>query len=124
MVHGIKPDLADLPEWGTKLFVLKENQGKLDPRADEGRWMGYSDESKGHRVYWSGRCRVTIKRNITFDMSIPTAPGDTQAEGEPATQVAQNNAHVPQPQTSAIDPMRADPPEGLETTDQSQGRGH
>ena len=24
MVHGIKPDLADLPEWGTKLFVFKE----------------------------------------------------------------------------------------------------
>ena len=57
-------------------------------------------------------------------MSIPTAPGDTQAEGEPATQVAQNNAHIPQPQTSAIDPTHIDPPKGLDPTDQSQGRGH
>ena len=96
-----------------ELFVLKENQGKLDSRADEGRWMSYSDESKGHRVYWSGRHCVTIECNITFDTSILTTPGDTQAEGEPATQVTQNNAHVPQPQTPAIDPTHANPPEGL-----------
>ena len=25
MVHGTKPDLTDLPEWGTRVFILKED---------------------------------------------------------------------------------------------------
>jgi hypothetical protein len=55
MVHGLKPDLANLPEWGMKLFVLKQDRAKLEPKPDEGRWVGYSDESKGHRIYWPGK---------------------------------------------------------------------
>jgi hypothetical protein len=50
IVHGTKPDLTGLPEWGTRVFVLKESSGKLESKADKGRWVGYSDESKGQGV--------------------------------------------------------------------------
>ena len=56
LVHGMRPDLTDLLEWGARVFILKEYQGKIDPKADEGRWVGCSYESKGHRVYWPGKC--------------------------------------------------------------------
>ena len=36
MLFGKKPDLSDLPEWGAKVWVLKEECGKLDAKADEG----------------------------------------------------------------------------------------
>ena len=36
MLFGKKPDLSDLPEWGAKVWVLKEKHGKLDAKADEG----------------------------------------------------------------------------------------
>jgi hypothetical protein len=29
LVHVSTPDLSDLPDWGAKLFVLKEEHGKL-----------------------------------------------------------------------------------------------
>ena len=37
MLFSKKPDLSDLPEWGAKVWVLKEEHGKLDAKADEGR---------------------------------------------------------------------------------------
>ena len=52
MLHKMKPDLTDLPEWGARVYTLKEDHGKLESKADKGRWVWYSDESKGHRVYW------------------------------------------------------------------------
>ena len=36
MLFGKKPDLSGLPEWGAKVWVLKEECGKLDVKADEG----------------------------------------------------------------------------------------
>ncbi|KAF8575077.1 hypothetical protein K439DRAFT_1370798 [Ramaria rubella] len=85
LMFNSKPDLSDLPEWGTKVFVLKESSGKLEAKADKGRWVGYSDESKGHRIYWPGKHCVTVEHNMTFDSSVITVPVDVQVEGENRT---------------------------------------
>jgi hypothetical protein len=92
LMHCEKLNLADLLEWGARVFTLREDRGKLESKADEGRWMGYSDESKGHRVYWPGKCRVTIEYNVTFDESVLVTPDDTQTEGELSTQGSQSVA--------------------------------
>jgi hypothetical protein len=134
-MHRTKPDLTDLPEWGARVFTLREDRGKLDARADEGRWVGYSDESKGHRVYWPGKRRVTVERNVTFDESVLVIPSDTQTEGELTTQNSQGAArhdHLPAPRAllPPADPPapRIDPLEGFEAPDPPeeppQGRGH
>ena len=85
MLFGKKPDLSDLPEWGAKVWVLKEECGKLDAKADEGQWVGYSRESKAHRIYWPGKQYVTNERNISFDDTITIPSGDMSSESNHRT---------------------------------------
>jgi Integrase core domain len=47
LMHRIKPDLMDLPEWGMRVFTLREDHGKLEAKADEGRWLDTATKAKG-----------------------------------------------------------------------------
>jgi len=47
---GNKPDLSLLREWGATAWVRQLDTGKLDPRAEEGRFVGFDEESKGYRI--------------------------------------------------------------------------
>ena len=85
MLFGKKPDLSDLPEWGVKVWVLKEERGKLDAKADGGQWVGYSRESKAHRIYWPGKQRVTNEHNISFNDTITIPSHDTSSESNHGT---------------------------------------
>jgi hypothetical protein len=102
LIHSKKPNLTDRPEWGVKVFILKEDHSKLEPKADKGRWVGYSDESKGHRVSWPGKRHITVERNVTLYEMVLITPDDIQTEGEPITQNSQcvtpHNQPPPQPQ--------------------------
>ena len=96
MLFGKKPDFTNLPEWGAKVWVLKEDRGKLDAKADEGRWVGYSRDSKAHQIYWPGKQRVTNERNISFDDTVVVTPGDATAENKHEdAQHHQQTAHDP-----------------------------
>ncbi|KAA1473664.1 copia protein, partial [Dentipellis sp. KUC8613] len=44
---GVVPDLTNLHEWGCRVWVRVEDRRKLEPQADEGRFVGYSSASKG-----------------------------------------------------------------------------
>ena len=68
MIHGMKPNLTRLLEWGSKVFVLKQDHGKLDSKTEEGYWVGYSKDSLGHHIYWANKWCVTTEHNITFDI--------------------------------------------------------
>jgi len=48
LMFNKKPDMTNLPEWGVKVWVIKEGQGKLKVKANEGRWVGYSRQSRAH----------------------------------------------------------------------------
>ena len=50
-VHGTKPDLGGLHEWGCRVWVKIKGQSKLNMQADKGCFIGYSAESKGILVY-------------------------------------------------------------------------
>src|SRR5882724_10884752 len=67
MVFKSKPHLEGLPEWGSTIHILSENHGKLDECADQACWVGYSNDSQGHRIYWPGKRYMTVERNATFD---------------------------------------------------------
>ena len=41
VMHKMKLDLTDLPEWGARVFVMKLIAGKLDQKSTEGCWLGY-----------------------------------------------------------------------------------
>jgi len=45
MLFKQKPNLKNLPEWGTCMFVLHKGCSKLDEKAEESRWDGYSPDT-------------------------------------------------------------------------------
>lgn len=52
--------------------------GKLDAKADEGRWIGYSRESQAHCIYCPGKQWVT---DVSFDNTV-TISNNAPAENE------------------------------------------
>ncbi|THH01090.1 hypothetical protein EW026_g1530 [Hermanssonia centrifuga] len=63
---GGKPDISNLHPWGCKVFIHNTNRSKLDPQALEGRWVGFDEQSKAHRIYWPSRRSVTVERSVRF----------------------------------------------------------
>lgn len=138
MLFNKKPDLSDLPEWGSKVWVMKEDQGKLDAKADEGCWVGYSRDSKSHQIYWPGRHRVTNECNLLLDDSVTVTPGDVMGEntrasaesnqhdaqdqrrGERDSHQAQDSTVQPQCDTNPPHVPHNDPLEGFEPPDNAQ----
>ena len=77
-----KPDLRGLLEWGTQIWVKNLQARKLGPQAKEGCFVGYNDESKGYHVYWPGKNRVSVERNVYIDKKAILEPGVVRFEEE------------------------------------------
>jgi hypothetical protein len=66
-LYGTKPDLSSVPEWGQPVWVHQDSGSKLDGRAAEARWVGFDgDSTHAHRIYWQGKNRVSVERNVRF----------------------------------------------------------
>jgi transposase InsO family protein len=66
-LYGTKPDFSSVPEWGQKVWVHQGSASKLDGHAAEVRWVGFdSDSTHAHRVYWQGKNRVSVERDVRF----------------------------------------------------------
>ena len=100
MATGLKPDLSNLIEWGARVWVKILDVGKLQPRAIEGHFVGYDEESKGYRIYWPKQRKVSVERDVYVDKRKIFEPESesVQIEGEtPTTPSAQENPNsVPQ----------------------------
>jgi len=68
LATGDKPDMSNVHEWGCKVWVKLLDVEKLEPRAKEGRFVGFDDESKAIRVYWPNP-------GSTAPTSFPTSTG-------------------------------------------------
>ena len=79
---GKKPDFSHLYKWGSTVWVKKVGILKLDDKAKQGRFVGYDKESKGYRVYWPTKRKVSVERDIYFNKDESLQPNDTQIEGE------------------------------------------
>ncbi len=130
MLTGSKPDLSNIHPWGCKVSVHDTAGGKLDGRSKEGRWVGFDDESKAHRIYWENKRTVTIERNVKFlpeDVDIvvevvalegENAKLDERDEGEA------DNQPMPLQRATVEDVPDCDAPEVLpEEEDVEGGRG-
>ena len=70
LYKGRKPNISHLHVFGCKCFILnngKDNLGKLDAKADEGIFLGYSLHSKGFRVYNKRIMTIEESVHIVFD---------------------------------------------------------
>ena len=61
-----KPNLGRIPRFGQEVLVLIDAASKLDPKSKTARWIGFDDESKGHKVYWPDKQSVSVERNLMF----------------------------------------------------------
>ena len=79
---GKKPDLTKLIEWGATAWVKKLKVGKLDPKVEKERFVGFDDELKGFRIYWPEKKKVSVERDVYFNKDEALQPDEVQIEGE------------------------------------------
>ena len=60
---------------------MKETSGKLNSKAIEGCWLGYSGVSKGHHIYGPNH-QIMVECNITFENTVLQVPGPILISGE------------------------------------------
>ena len=72
-MHNAKPNLADLSDWGARVFMMKINAGKLDNKGTEGCWLGDSSMSKGYHIYAPNR-QIMVNRNVSFEDTVLRVP--------------------------------------------------
>jgi hypothetical protein len=84
MVTSNKPDLSITQEFRTTAWVKKIDVGKLEPWAEEGRFLGFNEEAKGYRIYWPKKRNVTIEHDIQFNgnQTLQPTTEHVQFEGE------------------------------------------
>jgi hypothetical protein len=78
---GEKPDLSQLCEWGAMVWIKQLEAGKLDPRAEESRFVGFDEESKRFQIYWPKKKKVSIERDVYFDKNWALQPDKVSIEG-------------------------------------------
>jgi hypothetical protein len=89
MKNKRKPHLGGIQEFGVAAYVKDLKDGKLDARAQLGRFVGYDSETKGYRIYWPGKRSITVERNVVFNPNdiqnaenVTISSGDALSEGE------------------------------------------
>jgi len=65
---GKRPDVEHLRIFGclTYSHVPSEKRTKLDPTAEKGILVGYSEISKAYRIYIPAQMRVVVRRDVRF----------------------------------------------------------
>jgi hypothetical protein len=106
-------------EFGTPVYIHVTIGGKLGAKAEEATFVRVDQESKGYRIWWVGKRKVSIERNVTFppmgpvtvrlidnldvgELGIIDAPAAPTVSGTPQSDV--------QPVTQSPPPMSTTPP--------------
>jgi hypothetical protein len=53
-------------EFGTPVYVHITTGGKLEAKVEEATFVGVDQESKGYRIWWAGKRKVSIEWNVIF----------------------------------------------------------
>jgi hypothetical protein len=61
LVHGTKPNLSQVHEFGMPVFVHVLEGGKLEPQVEEAVFVGIDGESKGYQVYWPMKKCISVE---------------------------------------------------------------
>ena len=68
MWSGKAADYSNLKAFGCTAYY-HVSEGKLEPRAKKGVFVGYGDGVKGFRIWSPAEKRVIMSRNVVFDES-------------------------------------------------------
>ena len=92
---------------------MTKKTSKIHKRAEEGRWIGFDDSSKGHRVYWPTRRTVSVE----YDVQFTPAPDLPLLEGEIGDVYFDFDA-LEEPSEPAVKPEAKISPEPVNVIDQ------
>ena len=69
MFTGKKPDVSHFRIFGSLVYfhVPKEKRSELGASGKKGIFVGYSENSKGYRIYVTSQKEVEISHDVTFD---------------------------------------------------------
>jgi hypothetical protein len=45
---GKEPELTGLIPWGSRVWTIQKDAGKLESKAKEGQWVGFDSKTRGH----------------------------------------------------------------------------
>ncbi|EGN99705.1 hypothetical protein SERLA73DRAFT_72501 [Serpula lacrymans var. lacrymans S7.3] len=95
-------------------YIKTVDTGKLDPHAKAGKWIGFDDESKGHRIHWPELRTISVKYNIIFNPQERLIPSQNAKNNngrifEELTTDSTNKPHPIQPNGIHHNPV-AQPP--------------
>lgn len=78
MFTGKKPDISHFRIFGSPVYfhVLKEKRNKLGESGKKGIFVGYSENTKGYRVYVADQRDVMINHDVTFDEDMALSQGN------------------------------------------------
>lgn len=118
--HKRKPSVEHLKVFGCIAYanIPKENREKLDGKGEKCIFIGYSDESKGYRVYQPEYKKLVISRDVIFDEGaqwtwmenesqpregdfLPPSPREDEGPNHPATQSSSSPSSPRSPTTSS-----------------------
>jgi len=65
----MKPDFGHLRIFGcmTYSYIPKEKRTKLEPTAEKGIFMGYSETSKAFQIYIPAQRKVVVRQDVKFE---------------------------------------------------------
>ena len=66
MLTGKKPDMSKLQKFGSMCFAYTQEKGKLDPRCEQGLFIGYDKNSPAYLVYFPDSEKVQKSRLVKF----------------------------------------------------------
>lgn len=66
---GIKSSVKHFRVWGslTHVHIPDEKRGKLDDKSTNCVFLGFSDESKGYRLYNPITKKITLSKDVVFE---------------------------------------------------------
>ena len=69
LLHGKKPDVSNLRVFGSRCWykVVDHKLKKLEERAVEARFIGYTSGSHGYKLWDSEKRKVIVSRDVRFD---------------------------------------------------------
>jgi len=81
---GRRPNVSKFRVWGSRSRALKpkKQQRKLEPRTEEGRFVGYTVDGKAYRIFEDGKNKVSERRDVLMEEK--PAKSGTSGDGSSA----------------------------------------
>jgi len=79
---GKKPEVGHFRIFGciTYTYVPSEKRTKLEPMAERGIFVGYSETSKAFRIYLPSLRKIVLRRDVRFEEDKPLGSLEGQRE--------------------------------------------